>query len=883
MTKKHVVLTAVALAVTAALYLRFAGQGSNGAAAVDSAAAPVFEKRPGHVATGQRAAVLRGRLVDRAGQPLEGHVSIAPHPGLLIQTRATGTSPDGSFEHLDVAPGAYLVTGTSRGYLPSTVQVSLESSAYRELTLVLEPGGARLFGVVQDVESGGLEGALVLARPLTMHDLDGGPAFAAVTTGDGGYELFVPPGRYQLSTSFDGYAPDERRTAVAEPSRREDVRLYPAGAIEGRVVGRADGQPRTQLLVISEKEGASRHTGTAVTYSDDKGNFVLSGLRPGALVLTARGPREGTIAGTSVVVGIGETVTGVVLYTDDAYRIAGRVISSRTAKPVPGVWVAATASAGAAHARARSATDAQGHFELEGLVPARYMVYTEPGAAAAAIASIAVEVEDRDLEVEVSLDTGLSIRGRVEPAAAATLTLIADTGAMRIDQLGTALSAEVRATATADSSGNFVIEEVPPGDWELVAHTETARGSAKLELRDRDLADVVIAMSEPARLCGRVVDEEGAPVVDARVVLEPRRPPAGPLEGSLRQLRLIAGRSGYPADETGRFCSDQLPPGDYFAFARDRTGMLMPTARQTDGGNLRAIELRGGLFDGYVLEVQAPTGSISGRVVDASGHPMPDVYVRAERNVTSTGSDLFPAASMSGPELPVITDHDGRFEVRRLKPGPYELLVDAPKTGAHGRYDSAFPGSNVTITLEAYGTIRGRAPGARGACAIVLDGRQRRTTQGVGPDCTFELTRLPAGQYTIAAATPDGTATTSAIVRAGQPTDVALSFQAWASIQGQLVDADGAPLAGYPVLASGDGIEDAELSARLALGTIDRTASDGSFHVERISPGRVYLAILPPRAGIEPLVSKMLRLAAGQRRDIGELQANVTHSASPDR
>ena len=166
------------------------------------------------------------------------------------------------------------------------------------------------------------------------------------------------------------------------------------------------------------------------------------------------------------------------------------------------------------------------------------------------------------------------------------------------------------------------------------------------------------ASTQPGRILGRVtVQGTGAPIEGARVMLIPSG--------------MGVARSGPPpqgvTDEAGRFVLQSLPPGDYHISVQ-KTGYVQ---YPLDGANRRLQIASGQAIDG--LDIQLPKGAvIAGRVLDASGAPLPDVRVMAMRHFVPPGAPAGVAPRlMPAPAQGQQTNDVGEFRLSGLPAGEY--------------------------------------------------------------------------------------------------------------------------------------------------------------------------------------------------------------------
>ncbi|RMH43668.1 MAG: hypothetical protein D6689_04505 [Deltaproteobacteria bacterium] len=225
---------------------------------------------------------------------------------------------------------------------------------------------------------------------------------------------------------------------------------------------------------------------------------------------------------------------------------------------------------------------------------------------------------------------------------------------------------------------------------------------------------------------------------------------------------------------------------------------------------------------------------------------------------------------------PAVTDGQGRFEMRRLRRGRYDLYVEAPGDLGRGVAKEVETGSDVTIRLEALGTIAGSAPEASGACDVVIAGPTRRTIATAEPACAFRVGRLLPGEYTVRVSSNAGVGTASATVAAGETSEIVVHAQPWARLTGRVVErGSGRPMGGLRVAAvSQDEFSQDRLATYVLSGLMPVTADDGRFTIERVAPGAVELWVLGEAGIREPLLRHRIDAAPGTITDAGELAVN---------
>lgn len=205
------------------------------------------------------------------------------------------------------------------------------------------------------------------------------PGFAkgpsAVTGPDGRFEIPGPildPG-VELSVCLDGYVPERIRPAWLDGP----VVLRPAARITGKVTDPA-GKPlagarvqeRFQLLqrkpVNAPFDPCRKDGGVAVSGPD--GRYTLEGLEPGSYILSVHAP--GWLRATTAPVNAppaGTAEAPVVALAEGAV-VQGRVLDPQ-GKPAAGISVYEFGRNVYEQGPAKTVTDAEGRFRLEGVLP----------------------------------------------------------------------------------------------------------------------------------------------------------------------------------------------------------------------------------------------------------------------------------------------------------------------------------------------------------------------------------------------------------------------------------------------------------------------------------------------------------------------------------
>jgi len=255
------------------------------------------------------------------------------------------------------------------------------------------------------------------------------------------------------------------------------------------------------------------------------------------------------------------------------------------------------------------------------------------------------------------------------------------------------------------------------------------------------------------------------------------------------------------ADGAARFAS--LAPGTYEVAARAPGHRTLSMPMSPRAGLAWEMEL-----------TLVPGVEVRGRVVDRAGAPLAGALVEARPAELELA---FQPRRRPSP-LSSVADADGRFAIV-VEPGSHRLVGHHPAClpGESRAVDvDASPPPEVMIVLDRGATIEGtvtRAGGGAAADAVVRVAAVDLAVPGAAVHATradaggrFSLSGLPRAEVVAVAEHPDGT---SEDIRVDLSTtdaarDVRLELTVDGRIEGTVVDADGAPIAGAHVVCVGN-------------------------------------------------------------------------------
>lgn len=590
-------------------------------------------------------AVVAGRTV-RAddGAPVAGaRLTLQAEAFTAMQhvpTLHAVSDTDGMFRFRGVAPGTYSLLAKADHFIsvePLAVETDLAKPA-EGLECKLVPAFTIAGRVVEKSSKTPVSGRELWALDLKTD----GVREQATSRSDGSF-LFenLPPGDYRILE-----ARSMRDGALAQVKVNDadvagvTVEVDALASIAGRVThaGRPVDGASVQAHVAESRAQPGRSS--AMTTTDADGRFVLRELRAGSYRVYAESKRVGAFTrGPLVTIREAEQKAGVEVELDLAGSIAGKVVD-QTGAPVAGAHLRFSLIQGRDFGAATTADD--GTFRVAALSGGgEYMFEVRPTAHSTlrfrpAKGTRFTPVALRDghsrvtgVQIAVQFER-LAIRGRV----------IASDGSGVPDVVVTAARKRGRGfmqpTATTDANGAFVIEDLPAGQYDVLARsllgaaraTDVAAGAENVELRLPALGAI-----------------------------------EGVLEGFATQPSVVASPTGdlvtvrpLRATVTGtKFVFERVPVGTYQVVAMGNDGMGRASATVAANSTTRVVLRNPGV------------GRIEGRVVrETTREPV--------ANITCV-------SSMSAAE----TDESGRFRLETVEPGTADVTCYGANAQAHAR------------------------------------------------------------------------------------------------------------------------------------------------------------------------------------------------------
>lgn len=603
-------------------------------------------------------------------------------------------------------------------------------------------------------------------------------AWKASTSSDGLFRVAgLPAGRFVVAVSKGNLGGvDMLRIDAREiDDKPTTIELRPVGYIAGHVRNEA-GEPLPGAFVVLDRgqnEGADAHGYSQSTAAAD-GSFRLEYVPEG--VWSVRAQADGyTFADAN---DIPPNSENALIILKRGGSVAGIVIDAATEKPVPNVDVRlAKESYETEFSQQRATTDENGRFTIRDLADGEYkaFLYRQPYVVANEFKAFTIDSANHVTDLELRVLRGGVITGRATDAVTG-----APIAGMEFSTRG-----PTSTTAETDSDGVYRIEGLNAGSYVVrrrwmpgYRHGEDRENkSATVEL-GKETSGIDFSVPPGVTLSGRVVDENGAPLVMVEVSSETNET----REGDSSQT-----------DANGRWAHRGFSPGAIATIYAQKAGYFADPIE-----NVTISDQSQTNFE----IVMKPGGTISGIVVDQTGAPVKQTTVAA-KPVDTSG-----AKPQNG-----WSRDDGAFTINGLSPGTYKLTARPQNTytkqSSRETEVTVAKGERVTdvrvvVDMDAGMKLAGRVVDASGlpieGAGINVSAPDKNVSGNARTDADghFEIVGLEAGEYRVFAHQEKySRVETKAIA---PDTNMILTLRGKATIEGRVVDArSGAPVTAFEI------------------------------------------------------------------------------------
>ena len=519
-----------------------------------------------------------------------------------------------------------------------------------------------------------------------------------------------------------------------------------SGVIQGTVLA-ADGESRlAKATVLLQKSGSRRGAGERTARPDDRGQYEFNDLEAGKYLLsvtrngflpqnygqkrvqTFRGQR----GGTPLTLGDGQVLSGI-----DFNLIRGGVVEGRVAdqdyEPLSRVIVTLSGYQTVQGEReltpvSRAQTDDRGRFRLFDIPPGSYFLSATQGGGRPFFGrrgrrgqsfpptyypGVPSPEQATKIEVSAGGEVGgfhltlieaytYSVSGRVLASDGSLAQSV------RIMTLNRSAPGQVslRGGATTDLQGTFRVDGLLPGRYRLIAGRgrgqEPQIASASVEVIDRDIQGLTLALGSGASITGRIVSENQESTLNWRRISVVTRPAEGGGRGFGFGGRGRPGGGGRPIEEDFSFRISNLPGGLYRLSVNLPPGNHYVESIRAQGQDIvdRLIELNDhDQLSGVEVRVSPNGSQISGRVESEEDGRAVD-----GATVLVFAADPQQRGSFSRFTRTTQTDQAGRYSLEGLVPAEYlvcALVEHEPGRESEPEYLSFLEGDSTSIDLSA--------------------------------------------------------------------------------------------------------------------------------------------------------------------------------------
>ncbi|MFQ5503477.1 MAG: carboxypeptidase regulatory-like domain-containing protein [Planctomycetota bacterium] len=355
-------------------------------------------------------------------------------------------------------------------------------------------------------------------------------------------------------------------------------------------------------------------------------------------------------------------------------------------------------------------TAADGGFELRGVPPGKITLTARQASLAKSSAKeLVVEGVEPIEGIVLELGSGGSILGRVSGLDGNPLA-----GAMI---MAFSFAKGVMRSTTTNQEGAYRMDGLAPGPYVVF---KTRMDATKAGIWNEMLGNVRLKSTTVREGRASRVDiadlSEGGVDVFGRVSSggEPARGAVLTLLGQDRSGPFGIGLRTGTADEQGNYFIASVPAGRYTCRLTRYTGTRAEAATLP-------FEVTGGT-ERQRIDLQFPSGVLSGSVTDPSGSPLSGIRVVAVREGRRPGG-LLGMLGEAGGTARTRTDQEGFFRLRRLPRGSWKIRAEPPGAARDGHASAEIRGifletgqelRNLIVVLPRAAVLEGRILDSQG-------------------------------------------------------------------------------------------------------------------------------------------------------------------------
>jgi hypothetical protein len=423
---------------------------------------------------------------------------------LGLGERTTISDGNGQFLLTDLPPSR--ITLSVNHQERPAVRRAIDAARERRVEVMLGEG-AEVAGFVMAETTGPVPGATVSLTPAGEQS-SREAAQTAVSDGSGRFRFpHVRPASYTIEARASSGVAPRQALAVSESDRTVEVTLtMTSGTTINGVVSGLQPERLNHVQVMAHATGYFDST-----YTDAAGRFVVPHVPPGVIALEATTSfQDGASVNTSVEIPAASSGGSIDVELVFSGQSSANGVVSRDGQPVAGVIVSFSPQDSSIPTRGRATTDAQGHYEVNGLSDGRYFVLVTGEGVRYQRAAVVAAASTVDIELPLAGLRGIVSSSDNEPIEG--VVVVAVSGRERGP-------ADVRR-AVSDSSGHYQLVDLDPGHYRVRAtklgfEERLASASVSDSMVSLDLAMV----SKPALRLRFTDAASGAPMSQVNVML----------------------------------------------------------------------------------------------------------------------------------------------------------------------------------------------------------------------------------------------------------------------------------------------------------------------------------------------------------------------------
>lgn len=627
---------------------------------------------------------VNGQITDAVtGKPIGGadvEIRILGASGLSVTS--VSASMFGNYQISGLQPGPYLIITRAEGYSTGTVGAIVISGQSTIASIAITPVFGSLVGTISDLVGNPITSVNTQLRLFLQEGILVNTFFAGIDGTFFGGNLL--PGEYTLNVSSPGFESETIGVFIrAGSSTNLNIKLAaPVAAVSGRVINTSTSSGVSGALInINDVYGHPIIT----TFSDENGNFDLTGIPASNLIVTASTPGLGTDS-VGIVTVAGQTANVLLSLTPNPGSIIGFVSDSADGTDLSGATVRIYDGISGALV-ATLVTDNGGIFTYPNLPSGPYTASAGAEGYASELGGFSI-VSGETTRFSFALD---KLLGRIIGIVTSATNGAGIQGAVIVLRQYNNFGPVVSSILT-DSDGRYDLGEVAAANYIVTASQTgfvTLQTSTSV-LPGQSSSVNFSLVAAPLAVSGTVTDAgTGTPLPGSSIVI-------------IDDNGVIVG-SGV-TNNTGQYTVTSVPSGNLNIIASDPdhqsgTSFVMQPVQQTTQVPDQTAN----------LSLNQGPAAIEGTVIDDMvGSPVSGAIV----TVLDPGNNT--------PLKNTVTDGSGSYQIGGLAPGgTYTITVSSPDFGSvalgstAGAAASTSTRANLTLS-STFGTLTGSIRDAEG-------------------------------------------------------------------------------------------------------------------------------------------------------------------------